>query len=254
MTEPAIQLRGLHKSFGPAHVLRGIDLVARTGEVVSIIGSSGSGKSTLLRCIPFLEQPDSGEVRVGDTIVQVRPGLRPGRADRRAVREIRGQLGFVFQNFNLWPHLTAPQNVMEVPLHVQKRPRAEVRAEAEALLEKVGLTSRRDAWPAQLSGGQQQRVAIARALAIRPRALLFDEPTSALDPELVGEVLAVIRGLAEEGRTMILVTHEMSFARHVSTQAIFLHEGVVEEAGTPDQVFLDPRSDRCRRFVAGLDR
>ena len=231
----------------------GIDLEARTGDVVAIIGSSGSGKSTLLRCIPFLEQPDAGEITVGDTTLAISgPGARLSRADRAAIRAIRGQVGFVFQNFNLWPHLTALGNVMEVPLHVQKRPRAEVRAEAEAMLEKVGLAQRRDAYPAQLSGGQQQRVAIARALAIRPKALLFDEPTSALDPELVGEVLAVIRALAEEGRTMILVTHEMAFARNVSTKAVFLHGGLVEEAGPPAQVFGDPMSERCRRFVAGL--
>ncbi len=253
-TSPAaIRLRGIHKHFGPAHVLRGIDLEARTGEVVSVIGSSGSGKSTLLRCIPFLEQPDSGEVAVGDArLALTTPGARLSRADRAAIRAIRARVGFVFQSFNLWPHLTALGNVMEVPLHVQKRPRAEVRAEAEALLEKVGLAARRDAWPSHLSGGQQQRVAIARALAIRPEALLFEKPTSALDPELVGEVLAVIRGLAEEGRTMILVTHEMGFARHVSTQAVFLHDGMVEEMGPPDQVFGDPISERCRRFVAGL--
>ena len=251
MTQPAIRLANLHKRFGPAHVLRGIDLEARTGDVVSVIGASGSGKSTLLRCIPFLERPDEGTVAVGETSVAVATP-KPTRAERRAVTRLRSQLGFVFQSFNLWPHLTALQNVMEVPLHVQHRPRAEVRAEAEALLEKVGLHARRDAWPAHLSGGQQQRVAIARALAIRPKALLFDEPTSALDPELVGEVLSVIRGLAEEGRTMILVTHEMAFARHVSTAAVFLHEGRIEEQGPPDQVFLNPVSDRCRRFVAGL--
>ena len=251
----AVRLRGIHKHYGAAHVLRGIDLDAATGDVVSIIGSSGSGKSTLLRCIPFLEQPDSGEVTVGaTTIVRGAPGERVSRAEKAAIRDIRGRVGFVFQNFNLWPHLTALGNVMEVPLQVQKRPKAEVREEAEALLEKVGLSARRDAWPAHLSGGQQQRVAIARALAIRPEALLFDEPTSALDPELVGEVLAVIRGLAEEGRTMILVTHEMNFARHVSTKTIFLHGGLVEEAGTPEQVFGDPVSERCRRFVAGVLR
>jgi octopine/nopaline transport system ATP-binding protein len=253
MTAPAIRLRGIHKHFGAAHVLRGIDLDAQTGDVVSIIGSSGSGKSTLLRCIPFLEQADSGEISVGDAGITLgQPGARLTRPDRAAIRAIRSRVGFVFQNFNLWPHLTALGNVMEVPVHVQKRPRAEVRAEAEAMLEKVGLSHRRDAYPAQLSGGQQQRVALARALAIRPQALLFDEPTSALDPELVGEVLAVIRSLAEEGRTMILVTHEMGFARHVSTKAIFLHGGLVEEAGPPAQVFGDPHSERCRRFVAGL--
>ena len=252
MTKQAVRLRGIHKHYGPAHVLRGIDLEANTGDVVSIIGSSGSGKSTLLRCIPFLEQPDSGEVTVGDATLRRETGGKLSRSDKASIRAIRSRVGFVFQNFNLWPHLTALGNVMEVPLQVQKRPRAEVRDEAEALLEKVGLSARRDAYPAHLSGGQQQRVAIARALAIRPEALLFDEPTSALDPELVGEVLSVIRGLAEEGRTMILVTHEMNFARHVSTKTIFLDGGLVEEAGSPEQVFGDPASDRCRRFVGGL--
>ena len=237
MTKQAVRLRGIHKHYGPAHVLRGIDLEADTGDVVSIIGSSGSGKSTLLRCIPFLEQPDSGEVTVGDATLRRETGGKLTRQDKAAIRAIRSRVGFVFQNFNLWPHLTALGNVMEVPLQVQKRPRAEVREEAEALLEKVGLSARRDAWP---------------ALAIRPEALLFDEPTSALDPELVGEVLAVIRGLAEEGRTMILVTHEMNFARHVSTKSIFLHGGMIEEAGSPEQVFGDPVSERCRRFVTGL--
>ena len=251
----AIRLRGIHKHFGAAHVLRGIDLDAARGDVVSIIGSSGSGKSTLLRCIPFLERPDSGEVTVGPTtIIRGAPGTRVSRAETAAIRDVRGRVGFVFQNFNLWPHLTALGNVMEVPVQVQRRPRAEVRDEAEALLDKVGLSARRDAWPAHLSGGQQQRVAIARALAIRPEALLFDEPTSALDPELVGEVLSVIRALAEEGRTMILVTHEMNFARHVSTKTIFLHAGLVEEVGSPEQVFGDPVSDRCRKFVAGVRR
>lgn len=251
----AIRLRGIHKHFGAAHVLRGIDLDAARGDVVSVIGSSGSGKSTLLRCIPFLERPDAGEVTVGPTtIIRGAPGARVSRAEMSAIRDVRGRVGFVFQNFNLWPHLTALGNVMEVPIQVQRRPRAEVRDEAEALLEKVGLSARRDAWPAHLSGGQQQRVAIARALAIRPEALLFDEPTSALDPELVGEVLSVIRALAEEGRTMILVTHEMNFARHVSTKTIFLHAGLVEEVGSPDQVFGDPVSERCRKFVAGVRR
>ncbi|MGI4800933.1 MAG: ATP-binding cassette domain-containing protein [Janthinobacterium lividum] len=251
----AIRLRGIHKHFGAAHVLRGIDLDAARGDVVSIIGSSGSGKSTLLRCIPFLERPDSGEVTVGPTtIIRGAPGARVSRAETAAIRDVRGRVGFVFQNFNLWPHLTALGNVMEVPVQVQRRPRAEVRDEAEALLDKVGLSARRDAWPAHLSGGQQQRVAIARALAIRPEALLFDEPTSALDPELVGEVLSVIRALAEEGRTMILVTHEMNFARHVSTKTVFLYAGLVEEVGSPEQVFGDPVSERCRKFVAGVRR
>ncbi|MDR6874886.1 octopine/nopaline transport system ATP-binding protein [Bosea sp. BE125] len=251
-TPTTVRLADIHKSFGKQEVLRGIDLEARDGDVISIIGSSGSGKSTLLRCIPFLEIPDQGEVTVGDeTIVLTGAAHRFSRVERQKIRRLRGQIGFVFQSFNLWPHMTALQNVMEVPLHVQGRPRAECREEAEAMLAKVGLADKRDAWPAHLSGGQQQRVAIARALASRPRALLFDEPTSALDPELVGEVLRVIRALAEEGRTMLIVTHEMAFAREVSNHAIYLHEGRIEEAGPPQQVFLDPVSERCRRFVRG---
>ena len=251
MTDAAIRLSGIHKSFGSNHVLRGIDLTADNGEVVSIIGGSGSGKSTLLRCIPLLETPDSGKITVGgNTISLSNPGQRLNGHDRKAIHTMRTQLGFVFQNFNLWPHMTALQNVMELPLYVQRRPRGECREEAEALLERVGLTARRDAWPSQLSGGQQQRVAIARALAVKPRALLFDEPTSALDPELVGEVLSVIRGLAEEGRTMILVTHEMNFARHVSHRVIFVHQGKIDEQGSPEQVFENPLSDRCRKFVS----
>jgi len=246
---PAIELRNLRKRFGTHEVLRGVSLDARDGDVVAIIGASGSGKSTLLRCIPFLETADAGEIRVGDHAV-VLTGRRPTRSDEARIRRLRTEIGFVFQGFNLWSHRTVLENVIEAPVHVQKRPRRECVAEAEALLEKVGLAAKRDSWPAQLSGGQQQRVAIARALAMRPRALLFDEPTSALDPELVGEVLRVIRGLAEEGRTMLIVTHEMGFAREVSTKAVFLHDGQVEEAGSPEQVFGDPVSERCRRFVS----
>ncbi|CAN5223771.1 ATP-binding cassette domain-containing protein [soil metagenome] len=250
MTPTTVRLSNIHKSFGQQEVLRGIDLEARDGDVISIIGASGSGKSTLLRCIPFLEIPDRGEITVGDErIALTGSGHRFSRAEHQTIRRMRGQLGFVFQSFNLWPHMTALQNVMEVPLHVQGRPRAECREEAEAMLAKVGLADKRDAWPAHLSCAQQQRFAIARALASRPRALLFDEPTSALDPELVGEVLRVIRALAEEGRTMLIVTHEMTFAREVSNHAIYLHEGRVEEAGPPEEVFLNPVSDRCRRFV-----
>ena len=254
MTPITVKLTDIRKSFGGQEVLRGIDLAARDGDVIAIIGASGSGKSTLLRCIPLLEIPDQGEVSVGDAQIRIRDaGHRFSRAERQTVRRLRGQLGFVFQSFNLWPHMTALQNVMEVPLHVQGRPRAECREEAEAMLAKVGLADKFDAWPAHLSGGQQQRVAIARALAMRPRALLFDEPTSALDPELVGEVLRVIRALAEEGRTMLIVTHEMTFAREVSNHAIYLQDGRVEEQGPPEQVFLSPQSERCRRFV-GMQR
>lgn len=249
MTE-AVCVRGIRKSYGPLEVLKGITIEAQTGEVISIIGASGSGKSTLLRCIPLLELPEAGEVGVGGEQVSWKARGR-GRvpADKTQVSRLRSRLGFVFQSFNLWSHMTVLANVMEAPVHVQARPRAEAEAEASALLAKVGLAEKANAYPAQLSGGQQQRVAIARALAMNPIALLLDEPTSALDPELVGEVLRVIRALAEEGRTMLIVTHEMSFARDVSTRAIFLHQGRIEEEGPPAQVFADPVSERCRQFV-----
>ncbi|PJE31617.1 Octopine permease ATP-binding protein P [Pseudooceanicola marinus] len=247
---PAVSVKGLHKSFGSHEVLKGIDLAAHDGDVISLIGASGSGKSTLLRCIPMLEIPNSGSISVGEAHITPRDG-KLSRADERTARAIRRDLGFVFQNFNLWPHRTVLQNVVEAPMIVQRRNKAECRDEAMALLEKVGLSDKADAWPNQLSGGQQQRVAIARALAQKPRALLFDEPTSALDPELVGEVLKVMRDLADEGRTMIIVTHEMGFAREVSSRTIFLHQGLVEEDGTPEQVFGNAHSERCRAFLSG---
>jgi octopine/nopaline transport system ATP-binding protein len=249
---PALAVRDLAKRFGDLEVLRGITTTAVDGDVVAIIGSSGSGKSTFLRCINLLEIPDAGEIRVGGEVI----GLRRRRdgtavpADRRQVDRIRTQLGMVFQGFNLWSHMTVLENLIEAPVHVQRRPRAEAVAEAEALLAKVGIVDKRDHYPSHLSGGQQQRAAIARALAMRPRVMLFDEPTSALDPELVGEVLRVIRQLAEEGRTMLIVTHEMGFAREVATRVLFLHQGRIEEEGPPQQVFGDPRSARCRQFIA----
>uniref|UniRef100_UPI00124E362A ABC transporter ATP-binding protein n=1 Tax=Gemmobacter serpentinus TaxID=2652247 RepID=UPI00124E362A len=246
---PALSVTGLRKNFGANDVLRGIDLAAHDGDVISIIGASGSGKSTLLRCIPMLEIPGSGTVSVGADSLSPKGG-RLTRAEEARARRMRGHLGFVFQNFNLWPHRTVLQNVIEAPLFVQGRSRAEATDEAMALLEKVGLTDKRDAWPAHLSGGQQQRVAIARALAQHPRAILFDEPTSALDPELVGEVLKVIRALADEGRTMLIVTHEMGFAREVSSRVVFLHHGQIEEDGTPAEVFGAPKSDRARAFLS----
>jgi octopine/nopaline transport system ATP-binding protein len=246
----AIAIRDLHKSFGALEVLKGISLEAQEGEAISIIGASGSGKSTLLRCIPLLEVPESGEIAIAGEVIRmrVRHG-RPEPADTAQVNRIRSELGFVFQSFNLWAHMTVLQNVIEAPIHVQKRPRAECIAEADAILQKVGMADKRDSYPAHLSGGQQQRTAIARALAMRPRALLFDEPTSSLDPELVGEVLHVIRDLAEEGRTMLIVTHEMAFAADVSSRVIFLDAGRIGEAGPPAQIFSDPLTDRCRAFV-----
>ncbi|GES40959.1 amino acid ABC transporter ATP-binding protein (PAAT family) [Rhizobium sp. ERR 922] len=251
-TPIALSVRDMHKSFGPIEVLKGISLDALEGDVVSILGSSGSGKSTFLRCINLLETPDSGEVTVaGETIRMQRTARGAHRpADGRQVDRIRSQLGMVFQSFNLWSHKTVLENVIEAPVHVQGRSRAECIEEAEALLAKVGIADKRNFYPAHLSGGQQQRAAIARALAMHPKVMLFDEPTSALDPELVGEVLRVMRALAEEGRTMLVVTHEMGFARDVSSRVIFLHKGVVEEDGKPQDVFAGSRSERFRQFIS----
>jgi ABC-type histidine transport system ATPase subunit len=254
MSEAAAALiaEDIHKSFGSLEVLKGVSLTARDGDVISIIGSSGSGKSTFLRCINFLETPDRGRIVVGGEEIRVRLDRR-GRsvgADQAQIDRLRTRLGMVFQSFNLWSHMTVLQNVMEGPVHVLKRPKAEVREQAMALLKNVGIADKHEAYPSELSGGQQQRVAIARALCMNPQVLLFDEPTSALDPELVGEVLKVMRDLAEEGRTMIVVTHEMGFAREVSSETIFLHNGRIEEQGPPAQVFGNPASERCRQFLA----
>jgi octopine/nopaline transport system ATP-binding protein len=249
----AMRLDDIHKNFGTLEVLKGISLTAREGEVVSILGASGSGKSTLLRCINLLEVPDAGTVAVAGETVRLtrdrRGHVRP--VEPAQVVRLRSRVGMVFQSFNLWSHMTILENLIEAPIHVQKRPRAECVAEAEALLAKVGIAEKRDHYPAHLSGGQQQRAAIARALAMRPALILFDEPTSALDPELVGEVLRVMRALAEEGRTMLVVTHEMAFAREVSSRVIFLHQGVIEAEGTPAELFGTCGSERFRRFVAG---
>jgi octopine/nopaline transport system ATP-binding protein len=246
----AVHVAGLHKSFGTLEVLKGIDMTARDGEVVSLIGASGSGKSTFLRCLNLLERPDRGEISIaGEQIHFAAENRRPNRERARQIQAIRKRLGMVFQQFNLWPHLTVLGNVIEAPVHVLGVPKREATEQAMALLEKVGLADKYNQYPAFLSGGQQQRAGIARALAMQPQVLLFDEPTSALDPELVGEVLKVIRDLADEGRTMILVTHEMRFARDVSDQVMFLHQGQVEEAGSPEKVLDDPDSERCRQFV-----
>jgi len=251
MTTSAISLKGLRKRFGDLQVLKGISLDAAEGDVISILGASGSGKSTLLRCINLLEIPDEGEVVVGGEAIAWKPrGTGREPADRGQVERMRARLGMVFQNFNLWSHMTVLENVIEAPVHVQKRPKAEAITEAEALLEKVGIADKRNHYPAHLSGGQQQRAAIARALAMHPKVMLFDEPTSALDPELVGEVLRVMRALADEGRTMLVVTHEMGFAREVSDRVLFLHQGVIEADGPPDDIFTNPKSDRLRQFLA----
>ena len=236
----------LHKRFNQLEVLKGISLRAEKGDVISIIGASGSGKSTFLRCINLLERYDSGSIRVFGEELKVGP---KGRVDNRQADRVRRRVGMVFQDFNLWSHRNILENLIEGPVPVLGRPRAEAVEQAEALLDKVGIHDKRGHYPAHLSGGQQQRAAIARALAMDPDVLLFDEPTSALDPELVGEVLRVMRALAEEHRTMIIVTHEMRFARDVSSKVVFLHQGRVEEEGTPAQVFGDPASDRCRQFV-----
>lgn len=231
-------------------MLRGISFTAREGEVISLIGSSGSGKSTLLRCINMLEVPDAGDVFIDGEPIKLRgEGQHRQIADEAQIRRIRSELGMVFQSFNLWAHMTILENVMEAPVVVQGRQRSEVEAEARAMLDKVGIGSKTDAYPSQLSGGQQQRAAIARALCINPRVMLFDEPTSALDPELEVEVLRVIKVLADEGRSMVLVTHDMEFARSVSDKVIFLHQGQIEEEGTPAEVFGATRSARLKQFL-----
>jgi octopine/nopaline transport system ATP-binding protein len=248
---PAVSIQNLRKSFGSLEVLKGISLEAREGDVISILGASGSGKSTMLRCINMLEVPDSGDIRISGEAIALkksRRGMQP--ADQHQVDRIRSRVAMVFQSFNLWSHMTILENVIEAPVHVQKRPKAECIAEAEELLKKVGIVEKRNQYPSHLSGGQQQRAAIARALAMHPKVMLFDEPTSALDPELVGEVLRVMRALAEEGRTMLVVTHEMGFARDVSNRVVFLHQGVVEEEGAPAEVFGAPKSERFKQFIS----
>ncbi|MCF8106661.1 MAG: ATP-binding cassette domain-containing protein [Desulfohalobiaceae bacterium] len=250
-TEQALELKNIHKRFGPLEVLKGVSFSAKEGEIISMLGSSGSGKSTLLRCINLLEVPDEGQVIVSGELIRMKTkGTQRKPADNKQVNRIRSGLGMVFQDFNLWANMTARQNVTEAPIHVLKLPKAEARERADALLEKVGIYDKSNYYPSQLSGGQQQRVAIARALAMEPRVLLFDEPTSALDPELVGEVLRVIRTLAEERRTMLIVTHEISFAREISNRIVFLDNGQIELEGTPQEVIDNPQSERCRKFLS----
>ncbi|MFC2990570.1 ABC transporter ATP-binding protein [Halomonas tibetensis] len=246
-----LEVRNIKKRFGDTEVLKGLSLCAQKGDVITLIGASGSGKSTFLRCMNLLEQPDEGDLIVhGEEIrfKQTRHGREP--ADWKQVVRMRARLSMVFQSFNLWAHMTLLENIIEAPVHVLGKPKQEAVEQARALLERVGLTARADAYPAQMSGGQQQRGAIARALAMDPEVMLFDEPTSALDPELVGDVLKVMRELADEGRTMIVVTHEMGFARDVSSQVIYLHQGVVEEAGPPRELLESPRSPRLKQFLA----
>jgi len=248
---PVIQIQNLHKSYGQLEVLRGVDLVAPRGHVVSLIGSSGSGKSTLLRCCNLLEDSQEGDVIFeGEKVHWKGQGLMRQPSDKGQVIRIRTNLSMVFQQFNLWSHMTILQNVMEAPVTVLRQNPAEVEARARLLLDKVGIGDKADAWPAMLSGGQQQRAAIARALCMEPRALLFDEPTSALDPELEQEVVKVIKALAEEGRTMILVTHDMRLAADVSDHVVFLHKGRIEEQGPPERLFGNPQTDRLRGFLS----
>lgn len=244
---PAILVEDLHKSFGPLEVLKGVSLTAQKGDVVAIIGGSGSGKSTMLRCINFLETPTSGRIVVNGEAIAMRADGSP--SDRRQIERIRTRLGMVFQAFNLWTHRTLLENVIEVPVHVLKTPKNQAIERARALLDRVGLGDKADTFPAFLSGGQQQRAAIARALAVDPAVMLFDEPTSALDPELVGEVLSVIRDLAAEGRTMLIVTHEMKFAREVASHVVYLYQGRIEEEGPPERVFGAPQSARLKQFL-----
>ncbi|NDW53664.1 ABC transporter ATP-binding protein [Aliiroseovarius sp. PrR006] len=243
----AIRVEDLHKSFGSLEVLKGVSLTAHKGDVVAIIGGSGSGKSTFLRCINFLETPSSGRIVVNGEEIQMRADGSP--VNRRQIERVRTRLGMVFQAFNLWTHRTLLENVIEVPVHVLKVPKDRAIKRAKELLERVGLGDRGDTFPSFLSGGQQQRAAIARALAVDPSVMLFDEPTSALDPELVGEVLTVIRDLAAEGRTMLLVTHEMKFAREVATHVVYLFEGRIEEQGPPAELFGNPKSARLKQFL-----
>ncbi|WNO03538.1 ABC transporter ATP-binding protein [Rhodoferax mekongensis] len=248
-----LQVENIHKRFGSNEVLKGVSLSAHAGDVISIIGSSGSGKSTFLRCINMLEKPHQGRINVaGEELALVAgPTGELVAKDPKQLQRLRTKLAMVFQHFNLWAHMTVLENIIEVPVHVLGVPKDQAVATARKYLAKVGLSGVEDRYPAHMSGGQQQRVAIARALAVEPEVMLFDEPTSALDPELVSEVLRVMKSLAEEGRTMVVVTHEMGFAREVSNHLIFLHKGLIEEQGHPSQVLSAPKSERLAQFLSG---
>ncbi len=247
----ALSVEDLYKSFSGTKVLSGVSFEACKGDVIAVLGSSGSGKSTMLRCVNLLETPDSGKITVcgEEILMKINRQGENVPVDKKQVERIRSKLTMVFQQFNLWSHMTILENVIEAPIHVLKVPRKKAIELGKAFLDKVGIAEKIDAYPAHLSGGQQQRAAIARALAMEPEVMLFDEPTSALDPELVGEVLQVMRDLADEGRTMVVVTHEMGFAREVSTEVIYLHQGLIEEKGPPSQVFTNPDSERFSQFL-----
>ena len=253
MSDTVIRIRNLHKRFGDLHVVKGVDLDVQRGERIAIIGASGSGKSTILRCLNFMELPTEGTIELDGKVLG-----RDARSNSAGERiyseaelcEVRARVGMVFQQFNLFPHMTVLENVMEGPITVKRKPRDAARSHAADQLAKVGLQDKLDVYPAKLSGGQQQRVAIARALAMDPEVLLFDEPTSSLDPELVGEVLRVIHALAEEGRTMMLVTHELGFAYHFADRVVFIADGVVHESGTADEVLKHPKRERTQAFLA----
>lgn len=253
MTEqPALKIDDIHKSFGSLEVLKGISMEAHKGDVIAILGASGSGKSTFLRCINLLETPNSGDVYLGGEKIRMKTNRRGESVpqDHRQVERMRACLSMVFQGFNLWSHMTVLENVIEGPVFVNKVPKNQAKERAKDLLAKVGLSDRDHYYPANLSGGQQQRVAIARALAMEPEVMLFDEPTSALDPELVGEVLNVMRQLADEGRTMLVVTHEMGFARNVSSKTVFLHQGEICEEGPPEKIFTSPETEQFQAFLS----
>jgi cystine transport system ATP-binding protein len=249
MTEPIIKVRGLHKYFGPLHVIRGVDLDVMPGEVVVVIGPSGGGKSTFLRCLNFLEEPSAGTIEVDDLEVNAGASLRQ---QRKSIRELRQKAGMVFQAFNLFPHMTAIENTIEGPVTVKGMPKEQAIAKAEELLAWVGLSDKRDEYPSRLSGGQQQRVAIARALCMEPKIMLFDEPTSALDPELISEVVEVMERLANQGMTMVVVTHELHFAQGVSDRVILMADGVWAEIAPPGELFTNPKEERTRQFLAHI--
>jgi ABC-type polar amino acid transport system ATPase subunit len=249
MAEPIIKVRGLHKYFGALHVIKGVDLDVMPREVVTIIGPSGGGKSTFLRCLNFLEEPSAGTIEIDRVEIKAREAARE---QRKHVRDIRQKAGMVFQQFNLFPHMTALQNIIEAPVTVKGMPKEQAIAKAEELLSWVGLSEKRDEYPSRLSGGQQQRVAIARALAMEPKIMMFDEPTSALDPELIGEVVEVMERLANEGMTMLVVSHELHFARDVSDRVILMADGGWAEMGSPDQLFTNPKEERTRQFLAHI--